>query len=202
MMVVGLTGGIGSGKTAAARRFAALGAPVVDADAVSRAVVEPGQPALAELAEHFGAGVITAQGALDRPRLRGIVFGDDAERLWLERLLHPLILEKIRRRLEALRRAAAHPYALLCSPLLFEAQQHAATRRVLVVDAPEEAQVARAARRDRIGAEQVAAIQRTQLGRLARLQRADDVLDNSAGVAALTRRVSELHARYLDMSAS
>ena len=201
MMIVGLTGGIGSGKTAVAERFAAFGTPVVDADVASRTVVAPGQPALAKLVARYGADTLTAQGVLDRSRLRARVFADDDERLWLEALLHPLIMSEIRTQINALRRSGRHPYALLCSPLLFETQQHAAARRVLVVDVPEKTQIARVAQRDRVSAEAVVAIQRTQLSRWARLQRADDILDNSAGIAALSRQVDALHARYLSMSA-
>ncbi len=199
MMVVGLTGGVGSGKSAAAECFAALDVPIIDADIAARAVVRPDSPALAQIAAHFGAGMLTPQGELDRRQLRERIFGDSGQRLWLERLLHPLILSAMRRELDALRRAGGHPYALLCSPLLFEAGQHAATQRVVVVDTPEAEQIQRVTRRDKTSAAQVAAIQRAQLSRHARLQRADDILDNSGDERQLAGQIQQLHARYLRM---
>ena len=142
--VVGLTGGIGSGKTAASDWFAAQGIVVVDADLVSRQVVEPGRPALARIREHFGDTVLQADGSLDRAALRNIVFAAPDERRWLEQLLHPLIAQEIVRQLAA----AGSPYALLVSPLLFETGQKAFVKRTLLVDVPAEVQRARTAARD------------------------------------------------------
>jgi len=198
MFVVGLTGGIGSGKSAVAERFQSLGIKVVDADVASREVVKPGQPALQSIAEHFGADVIRADGTLDRARLRSLVFADPAERIWLERLLHPLINAWIERELAN----AQSPYALLVSPLLVETGQIRFAQRVLVVDVSEETQLARTMARDANDAAQVKAIMAAQASRESRLARADDVISNDAGLDALDAAVAELHQRYLQMAAA
>ena len=144
MFVVGLTGGIGSGKTAVSDRFATRGITIVDADIAARVVVEPGQPALTSIAEHFGEDILTANGELDRAALRAKVFADPDERVWLEALLHPRISECIGEQLAAAKSA----YAVLVSPLLFETNQIRFTNRVLVVDVPEELQLERTMARD------------------------------------------------------
>ncbi|GMU46702.1 MAG: hypothetical protein AMXMBFR26_14840 [Porticoccaceae bacterium] len=196
MYIVGLTGGIGSGKSAVAARFRALGIRVVDADQAARAVVEPGTPALAAIAEHFGAGVIQADGTLDRAALRRLVFDDAAERRWLEQLLHPRIGEWLQARLAE----APGPYAILESPLLFEGTQHRMVQRSLLVDVPEEIQVARAAARDGNSPEQIRAIMAAQLSREERRARADDCIDNSGPPEALDAQVAELHRRYVALA--
>ncbi|MCC5886835.1 MAG: dephospho-CoA kinase [Gammaproteobacteria bacterium] len=196
MLVIGITGGIGSGKTAVSDRFAARGIVVVDADLASRVVVEPGRPALDAIREHFGEGVINPDGSLDRAALRSKVFADPAERRWLEQLLHPLIGEEIRNGLET----AASPYAVLVSPLLFEAGQVSLVDRVLVVDVPEDLQVERTAARDGNSAEQVRAIMAAQADRSTRLARADDVIVNDRGLDELDAAVEALHQRYLELA--
>lgn len=196
MYIVGLTGGIGSGKSAVAARFRARGILVVDADQAARAVVEPGTPALAAIAEHFGAGVIQADGTLDRAALRRLVFDDAAERRWLEQLLHPRIGEWLRARLAE----APGPYAILESPLLFEGTQHRMVQRSLLVDVPEEVQVARAAARDGNSPEQIRAIMAAQLSRDERRARADDCIDNSGPPEALDAQVEALHRRYVALA--
>ncbi len=196
-LIVGLTGGIGSGKSAASRAFADLGVALVDADQLARTVVQPGSPALERIAEHFGDHLITPNGELDRPALRRIVFTDGAARQWLEALLHPLIEVELVHRLER----APGPYALLVSPLLLETRQHRLVDRVLVVDIDEEGQIARAGQRDGADPEQIRAIMAAQLPRRERLARADDILDNSGNLQALQRRVAELHRRYLTLAA-
>lgn len=196
MYIVGLTGGIGSGKSAVAARFRARGILVVDADQAARAVVEPGTPALAAIAEHFGAGVIQADGTLDRAALRRLVFDDAAERRWLEQLLHPRIGEWLRARLAE----APGPYAILESPLLFEGTQHRMVQRTLLVDVPEEIQVARAAARDGNAPEQIRAIMAAQLSREERRARADDCIDNSGPPEALDAQVEALHRRYVALA--
>jgi dephospho-CoA kinase len=195
--VVGLTGGIGSGKSAAADRFAAHGIDVVDADRLSRVVVEPGQPALLLIVEHFGDGVLTPTGALDRAKLRARVFADEAERLWLENLLHPRITIEIFRSL----REATSPYALLVSPLLLEAKQNTLTHRVLVIDADEAVQVDRTARRDANTPDQVRAIMAAQMSRTERRARADDVIENNGSLEELHAAVDAMHQRYLALAA-
>jgi len=198
MFVVGLTGGIGSGKTAVSERFAARGVTIVDADQASRAVVEPGRPALEAIAEHFGGEVIAADGTLDRARLREQVFEDAEERRWLEALLHPRIAEEIQAGLAR----ADSAYAILVSPLLIEASQARFVDRILVVDVPESVQVARTAARDDSSEEQVRAIMAAQAKRADRLARADDVIDNDGPVESLDEQVAALHRRYLELAAA
>lgn len=197
-LIIGLTGGIGSGKSAVSRCFEELGITVVDADVAARVVVEPGQPALIQIAEHFGPGVIDANGALDRAALRRIVFEDPGQRRWLESLTHPLIGEEIRRGL----REAKSPYAILASPLLLEAKQDALAHRILVVDVSEETQVARTMRRDSNSGEQVRAIIAAQISRAERLARADDVIENNGSLEDLEPKVLALHRRYLEIAAA
>ena len=197
MFVVGLTGGIGSGKSAVSERFAAKGIDIVDADIASRVVVEPGQPALVAIAEHFGKDVITAEGRLDRASMRKRVFADPAERRWLERLLHPSINDYLVKSIAA----ARSRYVLLVSPLLFESEQWKLVHRTLVVDVPEDVQVARTATRDGNSPEQVRAIMAAQTSREARRSRADDVIVNDRGLDHLDREVDRLHALYLRLAA-
>ncbi|MGF7243467.1 dephospho-CoA kinase [Pseudomonas oryzihabitans] len=192
---LGLTGGIGSGKSAAAEHFAQLGITCVDADQAARWVVEPGRPALAEIAGHFSSVVLRPDGSLDRAALRAAIFADPAERRWLEALLHPLIRQEI---LAALARAAT-PYAILVSPLLFESGQRALVRRGLVIDAPEALQLERAMRRDGVDKAQVRAILAAQLPRTERLAKADDVICNDGDLAQLHTEVERLHSFYLTL---
>lgn len=194
--VVGVTGGIGSGKSAVAAAFEARGVPAFDADRMGRVVVEPGRPALTEIARHFGPEILTGEGRLDRAALRERIFADPEAKRWLEALLHPLINEELERRLASVE----SPYALLVSPLLFETGQHALCDRVLVIDLPEALQRERAARRDEVPPEQIDAIMASQMGREERLTRADAVLDNSGDPEAMERQVSELHRRYLALA--
>lgn len=194
--VVGLTGGIGSGKSAVSARFDALGIEIVDADQASRTVVQPGQPALAAIAEHFGPEIIGVDGGLDRARLRQRIFADPAEREWLEKLLHPRIAIEIFRGLQA----ATSPYVLLVSPLLIEAKQDKLANRVLVVDVEESTQLARTMSRDANSEQQVRAIMSAQTDRQARLARADDVIRNEGTLEELHVQVDALHTRYLALA--
>jgi dephospho-CoA kinase len=196
-LVVGLTGGIGSGKTAASDAFARLGATVVDADLAARVVVAPGAPALAAIADHFGHGLILADGTLDRAALRQIVFSQPEERHWLEALTHPLIAQELLRQLTA----STSPYTLLVSPLLFESGQHRLAQRTVVVDVPEAMQLERASLRDGNSPEQIRAIISAQMPREERLRRADDVLPNIGNRQDLERLVETLHQRYLALAA-
>ncbi len=194
--LVGLTGGIGSGKSAASDRFAAHGITIVDADLASRAVVEPGQPALAKIAEHFGATIIGPDGHLDRSALRHRVFAEPSERRWLQSLLHPLISAHLHAAIET----ADSPYVILVNPLLFESQQHHWCRRVLLIDAPEEAQLTRTMARDQNTREQVENIMRAQASRAERQALADDIIVNDADLDTLHARVDERHAFYLQVA--
>ncbi|MGA6107698.1 dephospho-CoA kinase [Pseudomonas solani] len=193
--ILGLTGGIGSGKSAVATHFGNLGVHLVDADHAARWVVEPGRPALAQITEHFGRDVLQADGQLDRATLRQRIFEHPEERRWLENLLHPLIGEEIVRDLAS----AQSPYAILVSPLLIESGQHRMTQRVLVVDAPEAVQIQRTMARDKVSEEQVGAILKAQASREKRLEAADDVLINDRDLEWLQREVERLHAFYLTL---
>lgn len=197
LFIVGLTGGIGSGKSAAARCFERLGITVVNADIASRKVVEPGMPALAAIAEHFGPDILLPDGQLDRAALRQRIFSDPAAKQWLEQLLHPQIGAWIWQQL----RAATGPYAILESPLLLESTQHQRVDRILVVDVPEDVQVARATTRDSNSEAQIRAIMASQMPRAERLSRADDVIDNSGDIDNLQQQVAVLHDRYVQEAA-
>ena len=195
--IIGLTGGIGSGKSAAAARFAeAHGIHVVDADIKSRVVVEPGRPALHQIVDRFGDAVLQQDGSLNRAVLRERVFQDPDERRWLEQLLHPLIREEIVSDLAS----ADSPYALLVSPLLVESGQYQMTRRVLVVDVPEALQIARTTLRYKVPEKQVRAILQAQAKREERLRHADDVITNDRALADLHQQVDQLHQYYLTLT--
>lgn len=198
MFVLGLTGGIGSGKSAVAACFKKYGIKVVDADIAARKVVEPGMPALQAIAEHFGEKVLQADGTMDRAALRSIVFNDEQQRHWLEQLLHPAIGEWIAAELAS----ANSAYAILESPLLLETAQRKSTQRALVVDVSKELQIERATARDDNSREQIEAIIAAQLPREERLARADDVIDNSGSLADLESVVKTLHQQYLKIAAT
>ncbi|MBK79682.1 MAG: dephospho-CoA kinase [Gammaproteobacteria bacterium] len=193
--VVGLTGGIGSGKTAVSDRFQALGAHVVDGDLASRAVLAPGQPALDAVAERFGPRILKADGSLDRAALRQRVFAREDDRRWLEALTHPLIGAWLRDQLAA----GTSAYCLLVNPILIESGQASRCDRVLVVDAPESVQIERTMARDGNSEAQVRAIMAAQVDRERRLAAADDVIVNDGDLAHLDAEVARLHERYLAM---
>ena len=191
--IVGITGGIGSGKSAVTERFEQLGITVVDADLAARVIVEPGRPALAAIAEHFGEDIIQADGNLDRAALRQRVFSADQERLWLEQLTHPLIGQEIIDQMAA----SMSPYTILSSPLLLETSQKDLTACVVVVDVPEDLQLQRTMQRDDNDAAQVKRIMAAQMQREERLARADIVIDNSRSLQELDAVVEELHKEFL-----
>ncbi|HKK22735.1 MAG TPA: dephospho-CoA kinase [Pseudohaliea sp.] len=191
--VVGVTGGIGSGKSAVTDRFAAAGVAVVDADRAARAVVEPGTPGLDAIAKHFGPGIIDSEGRLDRAALRRLVFENPEARRWLEQLTHPLIGEQIARELAAVTSA----YCIVSSPLLLETRQRDLADVIVVVDVPEAVQLARTMARDNNDEALVRNIMDAQLSRQERLEGADIVIDNSGTLEALDERVAELHGEFL-----
>jgi dephospho-CoA kinase len=195
-LVVGLTGGIGSGKSAVTAEFERLGVPVVDADLVAREVVLPGSDGLREVVEAFGNDVLGADAMLDRTKLRQLVFDDDAKRERLESILHPKIRDQIRDKLDAI----TAPYCILCVPLLVERQGYETVDRVLVIDCNEEIQIARVMSRDNLTRPQVEAIMRSQATREQRLTVADDVVDNSRGLDELRAPIAALHAKYTDIA--
>ena len=188
-MLVGLTGGIGSGKSAAADYFQTLGVDVVDADLASRAVVEPGQPALEKIAEHFGSNILDPHGQLDRAALRKKVFSDVAERKWLQQLLHPLINNYLVEQVNA----AHSGYCLLVNPLLIESGQQQWCDIVVVVDVPVATQLSRTMARDDNTREQVQAIIDAQTSRDKRLNAADYVVTNDQDLGFLHDQIDTLH---------
>jgi len=194
---VGLTGGIASGKSTAAKFFGALGVPILDSDQVARDVVEPGQPPLERLVERFGRKILTPDGHLDRPALRDIVFADPKARADLEALTHPAIGAAM----EARSAAAGGPYQILVIPLLVEKNLAAHVDRVLVVDCDEELQIRRLRDRDGSTPEQVQAILKAQVPRAARLKAANDIIHNDTDMSAVRDQVATLHARYLELAA-
>lgn len=190
---IAVTGGIASGKTAVTQRFEALGVRVIDADIVSRSLVEPGQPSLREIVERFGTAVLQGDGTLDRRALRQIVFSNPAARLELEAILHP----RVRERLHDEAHAATGAYVLLAIPLLAEsAYPYTWLDRVLVVDVPRRTQIERLVHRDGVTVEQAELSLAAQATREARLALADDVIVNDGPIGALDRIVARLHAAY------
>ena len=192
-MIIGLTGGIGSGKTAVSDNFEALGITIVDADLASRVVVEKGKPSLNSIEEHFGNEILTPEGELDRAKLREIIFNSDSEKQWLESLLHPAIANQIQEELSS----SKSPYTILVSPLLFETNQKEFCSKVLVVDVPVETQVSRTLERDGVSEEQVNSIINSQIDREKRLELADEVILNNGSLADLQEAVREFHHKFL-----
>jgi dephospho-CoA kinase len=195
---VGLTGGIGSGKSSAARIFAELGAAVVDTDDIAHQLTQAGGAAVPAIAAEFGTDYLTAIGALDRARMRHLVFSDPAARERLESILHPLIRAETKARIAA----AENPYVIVVVPLLIETGAYETLiQRILAVDCDETLQIQRTMERSRLSETEVRAIMATQVPRARRLAAADDVLNNDADCAALRRGAETLHANYLKLAA-
>ncbi|HEY7883860.1 MAG TPA: dephospho-CoA kinase [Cellvibrionaceae bacterium] len=195
-LIIGLTGGIGSGKTEVSNRFAQYGIVIIDADTVARACVVPGSKALHQIKNHFGDGIITENGELNRALLRTIIFNNPAEKHWTEQLLHPMIRQAI---IQALKESRS-VYSILVSPLLLETDQHQLTHRVLVVDSLPEIQIQRASLRDKLPEENIKSIMATQLSRQERLQQADDIIINDGDFSHLDSNVAKLHQKYLNLA--
>lgn len=196
MRIVGLTGGIGSGKSTVARLFTELGVPLVDTDAIAHALSAPGQAGAQAVGSLFGADYLDASGAIDRPRLRQRVFQDPTARQTLERAMHPLIRQAAVAALAAL--PPSTPYCLLAVPLLFETGAYAdLIDQAWVVDCPEATQIARVMARSQLSEAEVRAIMANQLSRAERLAKADIVIENNDEVSQLTERVEELHRKYM-----
>lgn len=196
MFVLGLTGGIGSGKTAASDYLASKGICVVDADIVARQIVEPGQPALAAITQRYGADALLADGSLDRAWLRQKVFAEPAERQWLESQTHPRIRQAI---IDQLQNASSE-YAVLVSPLLFESGQYQLTQRTLLIDVAEDIQIARATSRDQNDEQQIRRIIAAQMSSTDKRAKADDIADNSEDLAHLYQQLDQLHHTYLQLA--
>ena len=194
-MIIGLTGGIGSGKTAVSDSFESLGIDVVDADLASRVVVQKGKPCLLKIAQHFGEDILTKEAELDRAKLREIIFKSEEEKNWLESLLHPAIANQIQDELNA----SKSPYTILVSPLLLETNQKDFCSKVLAVDVPVETQVERTLERDGVSKEQVQAIINPQISRNDRLNLADEVIVNDGTLEDLEIAVKILHEKFLSL---
>ena len=189
MIVVGLTGGIGSGKSAVTKIFEGLGVKVVDADVASRQPVMKGQPALKKIAEKFGANILTSDGELDRRKLREIIFNENSAKDWLENLLHPLIHRILIDDLSS----ASSSYAILVSPLLFETNQKDLCSKTIVIDTSEDRQIDRTSKRDNVEASQVKSIIDSQLDRKSRNELADIIILNDGSLQELEEKVKKIH---------
>lgn len=196
MLKVGLTGGIGCGKTTVAKVFAKLNIPVVDADEIAHRLVEKGQPALDQIQQEFGTDILNPDGSLNRKKLSERIFSDLKQKQKLESILHPLIYKTIQSEIEQLNA----PYCILCIPLLFETDMVHFVDRVLVVDCPVEMQIERVKNRDHLPIERIQAIINNQISRESRKEKADDLIDNSVANYRLAEQVKKLHNLYLSLS--
>lgn len=197
-LIIGLTGGIGSGKTTVSNQLADYGITIVDADVVAREVVAEGSLGLKEIVAKFGATILQEDGQLNRAKLRELIFSDEQLKQWLNALLHPLIRESILNQLKS----ATSPYCILSAPLLFENNLHQYTNRTLLIDVEKEIQITRTSKRDNVEKKQVEAIIASQMPREDKLALADDVLNNSKLThLELENAVEKLHLNYLDLAA-
>lgn len=192
MLVIGLTGGIGSGKTTVAKLFAERGVTVIDTDQLARDVTQLGQPALQQIAEKFGPAILQADGSLNRTALRKAIFTDESQKIWLEKLLHPLIRTEMAKQAAA----ATSPYCIVVIPLLFETEPNPLINRVLVVDTLEQMQINRTQARDNVTAPEVKAILDSQVTRAKRLSLANDLIENNGSYNDLIPQVDRLHGFY------
>ncbi|KPZ67890.1 dephospho-CoA kinase [Pseudoalteromonas sp. D15MCD-2] len=191
--VLGLTGGIGSGKSAVSAMFEELGIQVVDADIVAREVVEPGSVGLTKIKAHFGDEILTSNGTLDRAKLRAIIFADESQKQWLNNLLHPLIRETM---LSQLKLATSH-YVILVAPLLFENGLEKYCNHTLLIDVPVDVQITRTTARDNVSVELAKQIIASQMSRADKKQKAGDILDNNRPLEEVKADVQKLHKKYL-----
>ena len=194
--VVGLTGGIGSGKSTAAQYFEKLGAKVINADVVARDSVSSGSQALLKIRQHFGEKIVDKKGRLDRSKLREIIFDNTSEKLWLENLLHPIIREKIILDINN----TSGSYVLLESPLLFETNQYKLVNVVLLIDVPEELQVLRASQRDKSTSNEIKKILKTQMPRSEKIKLATYIADNTKSEDDLRKQVDYYHKKFIDLA--
>lgn len=198
MLTVGLTGGIGSGKSTVAELFAKLGASIIDTDVIAHAMTATGQPALSEIAAAFGTGILQPDGSLNRSRLRQLIFEKPDQKQVLEAILHPRIREAVKAQLAE---PADGPYRMIVVPLLFEtAGYNELTQRSLLVDCPESLQIERVMARSRLSADEVRAIIATQMPSADRRMRADDIIVNDSTLESLLKRVTEKHEKYISLA--
>jgi dephospho-CoA kinase len=191
--VLGLTGGIGSGKSAVSAMFEEFGIQVVDADIVAREVVEPGSLGLKKITEHFGDEILTSNGTLDRAKLRAIIFADESQKQWLNNLLHPLIRETMLSQLKL----ATSNYVILVAPLLFENGLEKYCNHTLLIDVPVDVQITRTTARDNVSVELAKQIIASQMSRSDKQQKAADILDNNRPLIEVKADVQKLHKKYL-----
>ncbi len=200
MLKVALTGGIGCGKTTVCELFSALGVPIIDTDALSRKLVQPGQQALQDITDYFGKDILLADGTLDRQKLAGKVFSSQsssqADRARLESILHPRIRQRVEQALDKL----TSNYAIIAIPLLIETSQQNQYNRVLLVDCTEQQQIERTQARDHRSTEEIKAIIKSQATRQQRISAADDIIENNLEVCDLERQVKQLHNQYLNLA--
>jgi len=196
MLKIGLTGGIGSGKSTVSQIFSDLKIPIIDADIISHQLVEPGKPAIKAIAKQFGQQVLTDQGTLNRKKLKEIIFSDPGQKKILEQILHPLVFAEMESQIKQL----SNPYCILSIPLLLETQMEHFVDRILVVDCPVEQQLERVKNRDHLSEDRIKAIIANQATREQRLRAANDVIDNSADAQALAEQVKKLHNLYLSLA--
>ncbi|QIQ21835.1 dephospho-CoA kinase [Zophobihabitans entericus] len=194
--IVALTGGIASGKSTVEKLFARLGVPIVDADIIARQVVEKGTVALQKITEHFGDGILHTDGSLNRAKLRTIIFSHEAERLWLNQLLHPIIQQETLRQFEQIKA----PYLLWVNPLLIENNLQFCANRVLLIDVKPEIQISRLKNRDNITEDLAKNMISSQASNTVRRLHADDIIENNYSTEELTALVNTLHAKYLELS--
>jgi dephospho-CoA kinase len=196
MLVIGLTGGIGSGKTTVAKLFAERKIPIIDADVIAHEITKPDSPAFIDIVEHFGKKVVMADGSLDRMKLRSMIFNDPNQRRWLEYLLHPVIRKEMERQIKKLKT----PYCIAVIPLLVEVEFYSFIDRILVIDAPESQQIERIMTRDQASKEHIESILKSQATRKARVAKAQDLIMNDGIVENLVPQVEKLHRMYLGLS--
>src|SRR3989338_9324752 len=196
MLVIGLTGGIGSGKSTVAEMFAKYGVPPLDADQIARELTQKEQPAFSQIIQHFKENLLLKNGNLNRTRLRQIIFENSNERHWLERLLHPLISDVMEKKIKKFKK----PYCIAVIPLLLEVKPLRFIDRILVIDTPEPLQVERTMKRDHLEKSFIVTMMKTQVSRATRLAKADDTIKNEGTIADLVPQVEKLHQFYLSMS--
>ncbi len=196
MLKIGLTGGIGSGKSTVTQIFSELKAPIIDADIIAHELVGPGKPALKAIVDHFGQQILTNQNALNRKKLKEIIFSNPEQKKQLEQILHPLVFAEMESQIKQL----SGPYCILSIPLLLETQMEDFVDRILVIDCPVEFQLERVKNRDQLSEDRIKAIIASQATKEQRLQAAEDVIDNSTDAQALAEQVKKLHNLYLSLA--
>ena len=196
MLIIGLTGGIGSGKSTVAKYFAGLGITVIDADLIAHQLTSPNQPAFNEIIAHFDRAILKQDSTLDRAKLRRIIFADAQQKMWLENLLHPLIFNAILQGIKA----AKSPYCIVMAPLLLEKSHPIKIDRILVIDIAEDLQIQRVKQRDNLSMMAIKNIMQSQFARAERLAKADDIIVNNKSFEHLNDEVKQLHKKYSQLA--